>query len=92
MNNVMDDFSFPGKTNHFDLKPSQANLIVPGKRPMSSMSPSIIVDKKGFAKLVIGAAGGTKIVTSVALVRSYNEFHSLLTLCLSKPHSFSISR
>jgi gamma-glutamyltranspeptidase / glutathione hydrolase / leukotriene-C4 hydrolase len=62
----MDDFSTPGVTNIYGVPSSPANYIVPGKRPLSSMAPTIIVDKNGDAKLVIGGAGGSKITSSVA--------------------------
>jgi gamma-glutamyltranspeptidase/glutathione hydrolase/leukotriene-C4 hydrolase len=67
-NNQMDDFSSPGLSNFFSLKPSPANYIEPGKRPMSSMSPLIILDSKNEVKLVLGASGGSKIVSAVSFV------------------------
>ncbi|CAF0729962.1 unnamed protein product [Brachionus calyciflorus] len=67
-NNQMDDFSTPDKDNFFGLLPSEANYIKPGKRPMSSMSPIIITDRDGKVKLVLGASGGSKILTAVSQV------------------------
>lgn len=77
----MDDFSTPGVVNSFNVPASPANYIFPHKRPMSSMSPAIIVDGNGDVRLLVGAAGGTKITTSVAAVRKnifyINKYNNL---------------
>ena len=71
----MDDFSYPDFNNGFGLPPSPNNFVKPGKRPQSSMSPTVITDTEtGETRLVVGAAGGTQIPTSVALTALHNLY------------------
>jgi gamma-glutamyltranspeptidase/glutathione hydrolase len=67
LNNEMDDFvTWPGKPNYFGLVGNAANEIEPLKRPLSSMSPTILV-KDNKTAMVIGSMGGPRIITSVVL-------------------------
>ena len=66
MNNQMDDFSAkPGAPNAFGLVGNEANAIAPFKRPLSSMSPTIVM-KNDKPVLAVGAAGGPTIISQVA--------------------------
>lgn len=67
----MDDFSTPGVVNSYGVPASPANFIVPGKRPLSSMCPTIVLDSNGDVKLAIGSAGGTRITSAVAFVNNW---------------------
>lgn len=64
LNNEMDDFAAqPGKANMFGLLGAEANSIEPGKRMLSSMTPTIVT-KNNELSMVLGAAGGPRIITA----------------------------
>jgi gamma-glutamyltranspeptidase / glutathione hydrolase / leukotriene-C4 hydrolase len=63
-NNEMNDFSIPSAASD-GLLPAPGNFIAPGKSPMSSMNPIIVVDKHGEVTMVSGGAGGILIMTSL---------------------------
>jgi gamma-glutamyltranspeptidase/glutathione hydrolase len=76
LNNEMDDFvAKPGVPNMFGLVGGEANSIEPGKRPVSSMTPTIIT-QNGKLFMVVGAPGGSRITTGVAqVVLDVLDFH-----------------
>ncbi len=72
LNNEMDDFTVrAGYPNQFGLVQGDANLVGPGRRPLSAMSPTIVLDPQGQLLLVVGSPGGPRIITSVAQVIIY---------------------
>src|SRR2546428_10702409 len=71
LNDEMDDFtSAPGKPNLFGLIQGEANAIAPGKRMLSAMTPSLVLDPAGRLALVLGSPGGSRIPTAVYQVIS----------------------
>lgn len=65
LNNEMDDFSAePGRANAFGLMQSERNAVAPGKRPLSSMTPTLVL-RDGQPVLLLGASGGPRIITAV---------------------------
>jgi gamma-glutamyltranspeptidase/glutathione hydrolase len=87
MNNQMDDFSIQaGVANHFGLIGAEANSVAPGKRPLSSMSPTIVF-KDGQPVISLGAAGGPKIISAVL-----QELVSLLDLGLTPQQAVAAPR
>jgi len=66
LNNEMDDFSaLPGAPNQFGLVQGEQNAVEPGKRMLSAMSPTIVLDPNGSVRIVTGTPGGSTIITTV---------------------------
>jgi len=86
LNNEMDDFSIkPGVPNLYGLVGGEANSIAPGKRMLSSMSPTIIL-KKDVPVMAVGSPGGSKIITSVALtILNFFRYDMNLKESISQP-------
>jgi gamma-glutamyltranspeptidase/glutathione hydrolase len=85
-NNQMDDFSAqPGVANYFGLVGAEANAIAPRKRPLSSMSPTIVL-KEGRPILSVGAAGGPTIIsqTLLAIIQTV-DFGKTVDRALAQP-------
>lgn len=86
LNNEMDDFSSkPGEPNMFGLVGAEANAIAPGKRMLSSMTPTI-VEKDGELFMVLGAPGGSTIITAVfQTLLNVTEFNMPLDSAIRAP-------
>jgi gamma-glutamyltranspeptidase/glutathione hydrolase len=86
MNNQMDDFSIqPGVANAFGLIGAEANAVAPGKRPLSSMSPTIVL-KDGKPILSVGAAGGPTIISQTLLaIVNFVDFGMPIDAALAHP-------
>ncbi len=66
LNDEMDDFATqPGTPNAFGLVQGETNAVAPGKRMLSSMAPTIVTTRAGEPRLVLGAQGGSRIISTV---------------------------
>jgi len=87
LNNEMDDFTAqPGAPNMFGLIQADANKIEPGKRPLSSMTPTIVT-RNGKTVLIVGSPGGGRIINAVLLV-----LLNRLAFGLSLPEAVALPR
>ncbi|KKA28001.1 hypothetical protein TD95_004852 [Thielaviopsis punctulata] len=86
LNDEMNDFSIPGVSNEFGFAPSRANFIRPGKRPLSSVTPVIVDSSSGALYMTVGAAGGSRIISSTTQVIWHVIEHNMtLTEALQRP-------
>ncbi|HJP57713.1 MAG TPA: gamma-glutamyltransferase [Gemmatimonadales bacterium] len=88
LNDEMDDFATaPGKPNMFGLVQGEANAVVPGKRMLSAMTPSIVLDPRGQLYMVVGTPGGPRIITMV-----YHVISNVIDHHMSLPDAVSAPR
>jgi len=87
LNDEMDDFtSRPGVPNMFGLVQGEANAIAPGKRMLSAMSPTIVLDPRGRLLLVAGSRGGPRIITSTTqVIMNVLDYRMSLADAMSAP-------
>jgi gamma-glutamyltranspeptidase/glutathione hydrolase len=87
LNDEMDDFAAqPGKPNMFGLVQGEANAIQPGKRMLSAMSPTVVLDRQGKLLLVAGSRGGPRIITSTSqVILNVLDYHMTLADAMSAP-------
>ncbi len=87
LNDQMDDFAAqPGKPNMFGLVQGEANAIQPGKRMLSAMSPTIVLDRDGALLLVLGSRGGPRIITSTSeVILNVLDYRMTLADAMSAP-------
>jgi gamma-glutamyltranspeptidase/glutathione hydrolase len=86
LNNEMDDFSAKaGAPNIYGVVGGEANAIAPGKRPLSTMTPTILTEH-GRVALVIGTPGGSRIATSIfQVLTNWHDFHLSLEAAVAAP-------
>jgi gamma-glutamyltranspeptidase / glutathione hydrolase len=86
LNNEMDDFSAkPGVPNIYGVVGADANAIAPGKRPLSTMAPTILL-KDGRVAAVIGTPGGSRIATTIfQVLTDWHDFHLPLPAAVAAP-------
>jgi gamma-glutamyltranspeptidase/glutathione hydrolase len=87
LNDEMDDFaSAPGKPNIYGLVQGEANAIAPGKRMLSAMTPSVVVDSAGRLFMVVGTPGGPRIITQVYhVISNVIDHHMSLADAVAAP-------
>jgi len=86
LNNEMDDFSAkPGVPNLDGVVGGDANAIAPGKRPLSTMTPTILT-QNGRVAVLIGTPGGSRIATSIfQVLTNWHDFHMSLAAAVATP-------